>query len=54
MHYAQLQSVDGVSLERINYNGETQNRNNWKSAAMGAGFATPSYVSAIFSNDRRG
>ena len=49
MHYALLQSVDGVSLERINYNGETQNRNNWKSAAMSAGFATPGYVNSQYS-----
>ncbi|HXK74299.1 MAG TPA: lamin tail domain-containing protein [Bacteroidales bacterium] len=49
MHYALLQSVDGVSLERINYNGETENRNNWKSAAMSAGFATPGYVNSQYS-----
>lgn len=49
MHYSLLQSVDGVSLERLDYDEETQNRNNWKSAAMSAGFATPGYINSQYS-----
>jgi len=51
MHYPLLASVSGVSLERISFNRETQNANNWKSAAEGVGFATPGYQNSQFSNN---
>ncbi|MDR2972853.1 MAG: lamin tail domain-containing protein [Bacteroidales bacterium] len=51
MHYPLLASVSGVSLERINYDRETQNENNWKSAAESYGFATPGYQNSQFSSN---
>jgi len=52
MHYPLLTSVSGVSLERVSFERETQNENNWKSAAEGAGFATPGYQNSQFSNNK--
>lgn len=43
MHYSMLVSTDGVSLERVHYEGDTQDDNNWKSAAAHVGFGTPGY-----------
>ena len=43
MHYPMLSSTDGVSLERVHYEGDTQDHNNWKSAAANVGFGTPGY-----------
>jgi len=40
-HFELLQQKEGVSLEKLEPTGETQNRNNWHSAASTAGFATP-------------
>lgn len=50
MHYPMLSSVDGVSLERVHYEGETQNVNNWKSAAASVNFATPGYRNSQFAD----
>jgi len=51
MHYPLLTSVSGVSLERINFNRDTQNENNWKSASESVGFATPGYQNSQFSDN---
>ena len=51
MHYPLLTSVAGVSLERVSFERETQNENNWKSAAESYGFATPGYQNSQFSNN---
>src|SRR5690606_6965876 len=40
-HSSIISEQDGVSLERISYQGTTQNSNNWTSAASTVGFATP-------------
>ncbi|MEQ9217666.1 MAG: lamin tail domain-containing protein [Cyclobacteriaceae bacterium] len=48
MHLTFLESVDGVSLERISYDQPTQDRNNWQSASSTAGFATPGYQNSQF------
>ncbi|MEZ4958649.1 MAG: lamin tail domain-containing protein [Saprospiraceae bacterium] len=47
-HNPLLSNVDGVSLERLNPNTQTQDKNNWHSAAASAGFATPTYLNSQF------
>jgi Lamin Tail Domain len=42
-HFALIDNEEGISLERIDYNKQTQNKDNWTSAASTAGFGTPSY-----------
>lgn len=48
MHFSLLNSVKGVSLERIDYNRLTNDRTNWHSAAEEEGFATPGYENSQF------
>ncbi len=48
MHYPLLNYVDGVSLERINFEGQTQDALNWHSAAESVGFGTPAYENSQF------
>ena len=48
-HYPLLKDQSGVSLERINPEGESNDKNNWYSAASTAGFATPTYQNSQFS-----
>jgi len=43
MHFSLLETEDGVSLERLDFNSETQNNGNWHSAASTIGFGTPTY-----------
>lgn len=43
MHFSLLETTDGVSLERLDINTETQISGNWHSAASTVGFGTPSY-----------
>jgi hypothetical protein len=40
-HFQLLDVTDGVSLERIDFNGLSDDKNNWHSAAEAVGFATP-------------
>ena len=42
-HHPLLDDYNGVSLERLDPNGPTQDPNNWHSAAAVVGFATPTY-----------
>ncbi len=51
MHYPLLTSTDGVSLERLNPDRETQNVNNWKSAAASVGYGTPAAQNSQYNND---
>ncbi len=48
--YVLLTDDDGVSLERVNYAFETQDQNNWHSAAEDVYFATPGYQNSVFGN----
>lgn len=41
MHFALLDDVDGVSLERLDFNSPVTTKENWHSAAETAGFGTP-------------
>ncbi|MEM9884698.1 MAG: lamin tail domain-containing protein [Bacteroidota bacterium] len=47
-HSSLLDDENGVSLERLNPNGITQDRNNWHSASTSVGFATPSIQNSQF------
>lgn len=47
-HYALLDDDNGVSLERVNYSFDTQDANNWHSAASDAHFGTPGYQNSVF------
>lgn len=50
MHYSQLTSTDGVSLERIHFEDETQNAGNWTSASASCGWATPGHLNSQHSD----
>jgi hypothetical protein len=45
-HTPFLKDTEGVSLERISFNGATDAPDNWKSASTSAGYATPGYVNS--------
>jgi len=47
-HFALLSDVNGVSLERINFEGESYNPSKWHSASASVGFATPGYQNSQF------
>ncbi|WP_018615130.1 lamin tail domain-containing protein [Segetibacter koreensis] len=50
-HFQLIDNTEGISLERIDYNKPTQNKENWTSAASTAGFGTPSYQNSQFKTD---
>ncbi len=47
-HYAFIDDVDGVSLERIDPDGSSNAASNWHSAASVVGFATPTYQNSQY------
>ena len=49
MHYPLLNSVEGVSLERINFDQPASDATNWHSASQLSGFGTPGYENSQFS-----
>ncbi len=48
-HYALLNDLNGVSLERINYDVSLPGSVNWHSASSQVGFATPGYKNSQYS-----
>lgn len=46
MHFQLLNSVKGVSLERISTGKSSEDRNNWHSAGSGCGYGTPGYLNS--------
>lgn len=53
-HFALIDNEEGISLERVDYNKPTQDKNNWHSAASTAGFGTPSYQNSQYRVDVTG
>lgn len=48
LHFALLNSTDGVSLERVNPERPSDEAGNWHSAAQSVGFATPAYKNSQY------
>jgi hypothetical protein len=49
MHFALLNDLDGVSLERIDYSQSSDDETNWLSAAESQNFGTPGYQNSQIS-----
>ena len=49
-HFKLIDNAEGVSLERVDTDGTTQNAGNWHSAASTAGYGTPGYKNSQFKN----
>lgn len=47
-HHPFIHDVEGVSLEKIDMEGFSNNRNNWQSAAASFGYATPGIANSHF------
>lgn len=47
-HYSLISNVEGISLERINYSGNSDAKELWMSAAKSHGYATPTYKNSQF------
>ncbi|MFH1120254.1 MAG: lamin tail domain-containing protein [Bacteroidota bacterium] len=48
LQFALLNTTDGVSLERVNFENPANASGNWHSASQNAGFATPGYQNSQF------
>jgi len=51
-HFKLIDNAEGVSLERIDPGGFSQNPDNWHSAASTAGYGTPGYKNSQFKNQQ--
>ncbi|MEI2755427.1 MAG: lamin tail domain-containing protein [Chitinophagaceae bacterium] len=47
-HFKLIDNAEGVALERIDANENSQNENNWHSAASTAGYGTPTYKNSQY------
>jgi hypothetical protein len=47
IHSVLLDDLNGVSLEKIDLNGSSDNRNNWSSAAGAFNYGTPGYQNSV-------
>ncbi len=47
-HFKLIDNAEGVSLERIDPNGTSQDESNWHSAASTAGYGTPTYKNSQY------
>jgi hypothetical protein len=47
-----IDDVQGVALERINYDAPTQSQSNWHSAATSVGYGTPTYKNSQYRIDQ--
>ncbi|UZR92285.1 lamin tail domain-containing protein [Chondrinema litorale] len=52
MHNELLNDYEGVSLERVDYNIDVNNSDNWHSGAQSVGFATPGKVNSQWVGNR--
>ena len=50
-HFKLISDNEGVSLERINYDGKSNDLSNWHSAATNVGYATPTYKNSQYRLD---
>ena len=50
-HSPWIDDTEGVSLERVDPAGPTDDPDNWQSASRASGFATPGYVNSNFSQE---
>ncbi len=50
-HFKLLSNTEGISLERIDYNGASSSADNWHSAAASAGYGTPTYKNSQYRID---
>ena len=50
MHFELLASKEGVALERVNPDEETNLHSNWQSAAQNIGFGTPGIRNSVYSD----
>jgi hypothetical protein len=46
MHADMISDPEGISLERISFDGSSSESSNWRSANEGAGFATPGFINS--------
>ena len=47
-HHVLIKDPNGISLERLDYNRDTQNKDNWHSAAKTVGYGTPGLVNSQY------